>query len=100
MTDNSSPTPEFNLTAGLRAWAHKHEISPADLAAELGYDKVYAWTLLRGKGEVKEQALGKFVLAFGIEATKELLDLAAELVDFEFLPGPDDADAVPVATVR
>ena len=71
---------ESKLKSGLVLWASAHEVKPVDFADKMGYAYATAWDLLRGKRPYTPEAFGRFALAYGTEAAKELMELA-ELPD-------------------
>ena len=80
----SNPTLTTNetLKAGLRAWAEKKNIRPAQFGREMGYlDPSYGWALLRGKAAVTAECLGRFVVVYGGAAADELLAMAGNSND-------------------
>lgn len=58
------------------------------LAARMNFGYQRAWNLLNGKAPVTVEVLGRFLLAFGADASGQLLDLAGS---------PNDADRQVVA---
>jgi hypothetical protein len=84
------------LKAGLQAWAAEREISINAFRQKMDYTYAYSWDLLRGKSIFSAEAFGRFILAYGIEAGQELMQLAGYP---DALPRPEGAQAVPVVYV-
>ena len=66
----------MKLKAGLQAWTERHEISINNFRKQMEYTYAYSWDLLRGKAGVSRETFGRFCLAFGLEASQELMQLA------------------------
>ena len=84
------------LKAGLQAWAGANEISINDFRRKMDYAYAYSWDLLRGKAVFSVEAFGRFVLAYGMEAGQELMQLAGYP---DALPRLARAQVVPVVYV-
>jgi len=84
------------LKAGLQAWTEEHEISINAFRQAMGYTYAYSWDLLHGEAIFSVGAFGRFVLAYGMEAGQELMQLAGYP---NALPRPAGAQAVPVVYV-
>lgn len=65
------------LTNALLVYCATHEISTRSLADQMGVIYQYAWNLLNGNNPMTYSALGRFLLAYGPQEAKELLELAA-----------------------
>jgi len=63
-----SPTPK----TALRAWADSNEVTPAEFGRKMGYTYNHAYQLLRGEAEVTVDMLGRFVVAYGAEASRTI----------------------------
>lgn len=61
------------MTKVVQDWAEWNGISPGDFAEELGYTYQHAWNVLRGKGEVRDETLGRLAIGFDIEALEIVL---------------------------
>lgn len=90
------------LKSGLVLWAAAHDVRPVDFALKMKYAYSHAWSLLCGKLAFTPEALGRFVLGYGLENTAQLLKMAALPygVTVEALAGPEDAAIVPVVKSR
>lgn len=94
---SNKPNEPNNLNTALATWCERNGVKPADLAAKTNYTYMYAWRLLNNKVPVTPETLGRFVLAFGLEAAGEVIDLAKLSTDT--LPHPKGAQAVPVVSL-
>jgi len=88
---------EMKLKAGLQAWTERHEISINDFRKAMNYTYAHGWGLLRGKVAVSRETFGRFCLAFGLEASQELMQLAGYPTE---LPRPEEAQPVPVVYIE
>jgi transcriptional regulator with XRE-family HTH domain len=61
------------MTEVIREWAEMNDVSPTDFSEKLGYTYQYAWNVLRGKGEVRDETLGRLAIGFDIEALEIVL---------------------------
>jgi transcriptional regulator with XRE-family HTH domain len=61
------------MTLVIRDWAAYNGIDPNEFAERLGYSYQHAWNVLRGKGEVRDETLGKIALGFDAEALQDIL---------------------------
>ena len=86
----------MKLKAGLQAWAAETEISITDFRKQMDYTYSYSWDLLRGKAIFSAEAFGRFILAYGIEAGQDLMQLAGYP---DALPKPEGAQTVPVVYI-
>jgi hypothetical protein len=95
-------TEKLDLKGSLKKWGEKKGIRPTDFAKDMGYTSAYGWSVLRGEAEFKVEALGRFVLAYGAEATSELLKEAGatRIASVTTLPRPSKkSQIVPVVGV-
>jgi len=65
---------EKDLKGALVQWAAENEVRPVDFAETMGYSDTHAWTLLRGEKHFTTEALGRFVLRYGLKETRKLFD--------------------------
>ena len=84
------------LKAGLQAWTEEHEISINAFRKAMNYTYAHAWDLLRGRVIFSGDGFGRFVLAYGMQAGQELMELAGYP---NALPRPAGAQAVPLVYV-
>lgn len=84
------------LKAGLRAWVEEHEVTINAFRQKMNYTYAYSWDLLRGKAIFSAEAFGRFILAYGMEAGQELMQLAGYP---DALPMPAGTQSVPVVYV-
>ena len=61
------------MTKVVQDWAEWNGISPNDFAEKLGYTYQYAWNVLRGKGAVRDETLGRLAIGFDIETLEDVL---------------------------
>lgn len=93
---------KLDLKGALEKWAEKKQIRPTDFAKDMGYTASYGWNLLRGDAEFTVEALGRFVLAYGADATRELLVSAGatRIEGVSTLPRPSRrSQVVPVVSI-
>lgn len=64
----------MNPKEALQQWANQNGITPPDFARTMGYSYNHAYQLLRGEAEVKIEMLGRFVVAYGTEASKPIAE--------------------------
>lgn len=100
MTEPAVTETNLNLKAGLAQWAQKNNIRPSAFARAMGYNPAYGWAILRGNAPFTIESVGRFVMAYGLEATREMLTLAGlPETAVSTLPHPEGAQAVPVLTL-
>ena len=87
----------MKMKTGLQAWAEKYGVSINDFRKAMNYTYAYSWDLLRGKVAVSRETFGRFCLAFGLEASQELMQLAGYPTE---LPRPEKAQPVPVVYIE
>jgi hypothetical protein len=75
--------PKQTPKEALQHWATSNQVSPADFGRKMGYSYNYAYQLLRGESEVKIDMLGRFVVAYGMEAAKPLAASFSDSVDMD-----------------
>jgi hypothetical protein len=95
-------TEKLDLKGSLKKWGEKKGIRPTDFAKDMGYTSAYGWAILRGEAEFKVEALGRFVLAYGADATRELLTEAGatRIESVSTLPRPSrKSQIVPVVSI-
>jgi hypothetical protein len=61
------------LTKGFRRWAEIRAITPANFARETGYSYQYAYSLLRGSAEVRDDTMGRILRVYGCDAAAEIV---------------------------
>jgi transcriptional regulator with XRE-family HTH domain len=61
------------MTKVVQDWAAYNGLSPAEFAERLGYTYQHGWNILRGKGEVRDETLGKIAIGYDIEALQDIL---------------------------
>jgi len=69
-------TENLDLKTAMRTWCQQHNVSITDFATRMGYIYSHGWNLLNGKAPITVEVVGRFVLAFGIESTRDMLALA------------------------
>ena len=69
-----------NLKEALKAWVEKHTSIP-DFSKAMGYSYQHSWSLVSSKAPVTDSVIGRFALAYGAEAFKELLSLAEPVIE-------------------
>jgi hypothetical protein len=85
----------IRMKAALAKWVKKHNITIVSFSEKMEYTYTHAWGVLRGKLEFTTETFGRFVLAYGLNAGRELMVLAGypdEIIDPQNL----DAQKVPV----
>lgn len=88
-----------SLKDTLPAWCDEHGISITEFAEKMGYTYAHAWGVLRGKVPASVTIVGQFVLAFGLEAARELLDMAGVAYGYRVVESELKAEPVMVAEV-
>ncbi len=66
------------LTEGMRGWAERQGIKPADFARKTGYSYQHAYQLLRGNAEVMDETLGRVARCYGLEAVEAILGSSSQ----------------------
>jgi len=87
----------MKMKTGLQAWAEKYGVSINDFCKQMEYTYAHGWGLLHGKVAVSRETFGRFCLAFGLEASQELMQLAGYPTE---LPRPEEAQPVPVVYIE
>jgi hypothetical protein len=64
---------EGTLTDGLRKWAEKNGIRPADFAKVTGFSYQHAHNVLRGMTEATDETLGRVARCYGADAVAEII---------------------------
>lgn len=64
------------LTAkeALQNWANDKNITPPTFARDMGYSYNHAYQLLRGESDVTLETLGRFVVAYGLQAAQPIAE--------------------------
>jgi plasmid maintenance system antidote protein VapI len=63
------------LTKKVRAWASQEAIRPKDFAKKTGYSYQHAYNLLKGKGLVSDETMGRISRTYGPSAVSEIMAL-------------------------
>lgn len=89
-----------DLKSALPTWCEKNDISITKFAEKMGYTYAHAWSILRGKVPVSVTVVGQFVLAFGLEAARELLDSAGVNYGYRMMDSDMQVETVLIADVK
>jgi len=91
---------KMSLKDALPAWCDEHGISITEFSEKMGYTYAHAWGLLRGKVPVSIAVVGQFVLAFGLDAARQLLEAAGVAYGYRMAESDVKTEPVLVAEVE
>lgn len=64
---------ERSLTEGLRSWAERNGVRPAEFARKTGYSYMHAYQLLHGNAQAADETLGRVARTYGAGAVAEIV---------------------------
>ena len=67
---------DAEMGKALGVWMKRRNIRVVDLQKKMGWSYQYSWHVARGKQKFSRAAYGTFIMAFGVDALREVARIA------------------------